>query len=142
MNNGQLEVSLNLINQKVQFTCVSETNPDRPLTLDYLPPLGDGQGYRGLELLLMSFAGCVSTAVVGLLRKIGKDISGYTMKVIGTKNDQPLFLKKISFEITVKSSDITDEDMEKVLSYTGKISPVWLALNKDVEVVPQYKIVS
>ena len=74
MNSNQFEVTVNLTNQKVQFVGVSMSNPDRPIAFDYLPPLGDGQGYRGLELLLMSFTGCVSTAIVYLLRKMGRTI--------------------------------------------------------------------
>ena len=63
-----LYVDAKLVNQKVQFKAISRTNPDYPVVLDYVPPLGDGQGLAGLELLLMSFCGCVSTAVTALLR--------------------------------------------------------------------------
>jgi len=51
----QLEVTVNLTNQKGQFIGVSRSNPS--ITFDYDPPLGDGQGYTGLEMLLMSLAG-------------------------------------------------------------------------------------
>jgi len=48
------EVTVRLTNQKVQFTGVSNANPEQPITFDYKPPIGDGLGYNGLELLLMS----------------------------------------------------------------------------------------
>ena len=85
-----MEVIVSLTNQKVQFTGVSTSNPDHPIAFDYLPPLGDGQGYRGLELLLMSFAGCVSTAIVALLRRMGKNISGFKMNAKGINRTQPV----------------------------------------------------
>ncbi len=50
------EVTIRLINDKVRFTGVSKANPDHPLSIDYVPPLGDGMGFRGLELFLLSRA--------------------------------------------------------------------------------------
>ena len=61
------KVTVRLINQKVQFIGVSNANPEQPITFDYKPPLGDGMGFNGLELLLMSFSGCSATAIVYLL---------------------------------------------------------------------------
>ena len=52
------EVSVKLINQKIQFSAVSSANPDHPIIADVQPPIGDGQGFGGLELMLMSFAVC------------------------------------------------------------------------------------
>lgn len=37
-----------------------------PIVFDFAPPLGDGQGCNGLELLLMSLAGCSGTTVAHL----------------------------------------------------------------------------
>lgn len=47
MSEEREEVTARLKNQKVQFTGVSKANPDRPVTFDYKPPMGDGQGYNG-----------------------------------------------------------------------------------------------
>jgi len=76
MSELQEKVAVRLINQKVKFTGVSNANPDQPITFDYKPPIGDGEGYNGLELLLMSLSGCSATAIVYLLRKMGKTVSG------------------------------------------------------------------
>lgn len=135
-----LNVDFKLVNQKVQFTAVSRTNPDRPVTLDYVPPLGDGQGYAGLELLLASFCGCVSTAVVALLRRSGKTVLAYEGTATGIRQENPLSLKKIIFAVRVKSDNIQDEDMTKILGIAENISPVWLAIKNNVEVVTEYSI--
>jgi putative redox protein len=142
MSSSQFEISLSLINQKVQFKGVSRNNPDYPITFDYLPPLGDGQGFKGIEMLLLSFAGCVSTAIVGLLRKMGKSISGYTMNVNGIRREQPLSLQKICFEVILKSNDIENPDIEGVIKKAEEISPVWIALKSNVEVEAEYKIIT
>lgn len=100
------EVTIRLINDKVRFTGVSEANPDHPLSIDYVPPLGDGMGFRGLELFLLSFGGCSATAVVALLRKMGKTISGFEVKAKGIRSGKPpIRLEKICIEFLLESKD-------------------------------------
>ena len=137
-----LYVDFKLANQKVKFTAVSRSNPGRPVTLDYVPPLGDGDGFAGLELLLVSFCGCVSTAVVGLLRRSGKNIIAYEGTATGIRQENPLSLKKIIFEIQVRSDDAKNEDVEKILAYAATISPVWLAIKNNVEVETKYTVLN
>jgi hypothetical protein len=45
----QLEVTVNLTNRKVQFTGVSRSNPDHPITFDYNPHLGMVRVIRALN---------------------------------------------------------------------------------------------
>lgn len=142
MNNGQLEISLSLTNEKVQFVGVSQTNSNNPVTFDYLPPIGDGKGYRGLDLLILSFGGCVSTAIVCILRKMGKSISGYKMNLKGVKREQPLSLEKICFEIVLESQDLEDSDVQKAITVAEQISPVWLAIKNNVEIISEYRIIT
>lgn len=78
-----LEVTVELMNEKVRFLGMSQANPDHPIIFDFAPPLGDGQGYTGLELLLLSFAGCSATTILYLLRRMGKSISRLTAIVNG-----------------------------------------------------------
>ena len=140
MSNNQLEVDVKLINQKVQFTGVSKSNVDNPITLDYLPPLGDGQGFRGLELFLMSFTGCVSTAMVYLLRKKAKTISNFEVNAKGVRREQPLSIQTILLEITLESKDTVDTDLQSVIKQAEELSPVWLMLKNNVEVITEYTI--
>jgi len=135
-----LHVDFALTNQKVRFSAISRGNPDAPVMLDYVPPLGDGQGFAGLELLLISFCGCVSTAVVALLRRMGKTVGAYEGAAEGVRRENPLALAKIVFSVRVRSDDVTQEDMEKVLSMASAISPVWLAIRNNVEVETNYAI--
>jgi len=133
-------VQAELVNQKVQFNTVSLSHPDRPVLFDYVPPVGDGQGLAGLEGLLMSFCGCVSTAVVALLRRTGKTVAAYRCSAVGIRRENPLSLEKILFEVSVQSEDIEAADMEKVLRIAESISPVWLAIKNNVEVETKYTL--
>ena len=122
----QLEVAVDLVNDKVQFRGVSRFNPaNAAVTFDYKPPIGDGQGYTGLELLLMSLAGCSGTSMVYLLRKMGKTVSGLTVNARGLRRDQPpLTLEKIILEFAVRSSDAADQTIRKAIHLCEE--SVWL----------------
>jgi len=138
------EVTVHLTNQKVQFTGVSKCNPERPVVFDYKAPLGDGQGYNGLELLLMSFAGCSGTAIVYLLRKMRKDISGMKVNAKGLRRDQPpIKFEKIFLEFILNSKDTKDDDIQKAIQLAEEsVCPVWQMIKNNVEVVTEYKIIA
>lgn len=137
-----IEINLNLVNEKVKFEAASQSNTERSITFDYVPPLGDGDGFLGLEVLVMSFAGCVSTAIVGLLRRSGMNINSYKMNIEGIRTEQPITLEKINFELIIESNDITGEKILEIIKLAEKISPVWIAIRNNVEVNYQYKIVN
>lgn len=138
------EVTIHLSNQKVQFIGISNSNPDRPINFDYKPPMGDGQGYNGLELLLMSLSGCSATAIVYLLRKMGKTVSGLEVKAKGIRKEQPpIKFDKIFLEFILNSKDTKDADIRKAIQLAEKsVCPVWQMIKNNVEVIPEYKIIA
>ena len=131
-----LVVNIALTGQNFNFSCVSDTNPDHSIAFDR----GENAGFGGIELLLMSFSGCVSTALVGLLRRMGKTVGAYEACVSGRRNEQPLFLRGIDFHVKVVSDDVTAADMETALKYAAKLAPVWLAVKGNVEVTARFTI--
>ena len=143
MSELQEEVTVRLINQKVKFTGVSSANPERPVTFDYKPPIGDGEGYNGLELLLMSLSGCSATAIVYLLRKMGKTISGLEVNAKGIRREQPpIKFEKILLEFILNSKDTKDADIRKAIQLAEQsVCAVWQMIKNNVEVVPEYKII-
>ncbi len=138
------EVSVRLTNEKVQFTGVSKANPDHSIPFDYKPPIGDGQGYNGLELLLMSLSGCSGTAVVYLLRKMGKDVTGFSVHAKGIRRAQPpIKFEKIFLEFNVQSADVQDADMQKAIKLSeDSVCPVWQMIKNNCEVTATYKVVA
>lgn len=138
------EVSVRLTNERVQFIGVSPSNPDRPVTFDYQPPIGDGQGYNGLELLLMSLAGCSGTAIVYVLRKMRKTITGLQVHAKGLRRSQPpIKFEKITLEFVVTSPDATEADLQKAAQLAEESGcPVWQMIKNNVEVVSKCTIVA
>jgi len=141
---GQEEVTVRLINQRIQFTGISKATPDQPITFDYQPPLGDGSGYNGLELLLMSLSGCSATAMVYLLRKMGKTVSGLEVHARGVRREEPpIKFEKIFIEFIVNSKDVRDADIQRAIQLSEQsVCPVWQMIKNNVEVVPDYRIIA
>ncbi len=144
MSEQQEKVTVRLINQKVQFIGVSDANPEQPITFDYKPPLGDGLGYNGLELLLMSLSGCSATAIVFLLRKMGKTVSGLEVHAEGIRKEKPpIKFEKIFIKFILDSKDTKDADIQKAIQLSEQsVCPVWQMIKNNVEVVPEYKIIT
>lgn len=144
MSELQEQVTVRLTNQKIKFTGVSEANPDQPVTFDYKPPIGDGEGYNGLELLLMSLSGCSATAIVYLLRKMRKTVSGLEVKAKGIRREQPpIKFEKIYLEFVLNSKDTSDADIKKaILLAEQSVCPVWQMIKNNVEVVSEGRVIS
>lgn len=142
MTAEQLEASVTLTNQKVRFTGTSGTHA--PVTMDYKPPLGDDQGYTGLELLLVSLAGCSGTAVAFLLRKMGKNVAGLKVSAHGTKRQtHPMSLETISLEFVLTSRDAGDADIRKAIQMAeDTYCPVWAMLRGNVQVAAAGRVIA
>lgn len=137
-----LEAIAELTNQKVRFTGVAGTNP--AIMIDYVPPLGDGQGYMPLELLLTSLAACSGATVASLLRRMGKTIEGLKVNARGIRRDtHPLSFQKIYLKFTISSQDIADSDMQKALQLSEETyCPMWAMVKNNVEVTCEHQIVA
>ena len=133
-------VNLERTSGNVHFEAVSADHPELTIPFDYTPPLGSGDGLSGLEALVMTFSGCVSTAIIALSHRLGKHIGSYAVKATGERAEQPLSLQKIFFHIELTSRDITADDMDWVLRQAEAISPVWLAIEGNVAVETSYRI--
>jgi putative redox protein len=138
----QLEVTVKSTNQKLGYTGVLRSLP--PIAMDYIPPLGDGQGYMPLELLLMSLGTCSGATVGYLLKKMGKSVTGIKVNVKGTRREQhPLSFQHILLEFLVRSADVKDVDMQKAIKLAEEsVCPVWAMVKGNVEVVTDYKILA
>ena len=133
-------VDLKRTSGNVHFETVSADHPALSIPFDFTPPLGSGDGLSGLEALVMTFSGCVSTAIVALTLRLGKHIGSYAVKAEGERAEQPLSLQKIFFHIELASRDITADDMDWVLRQAEAISPVWLAIKGNVAIETSYQI--
>ncbi len=136
-----LEVIVHSTNQKLGYTGKSRSNV--PITMDYAPPPGDGQGYMPLELLLMSLAYCSGGTLSFLLKKMGRSITGVAVNAKGERRDtSPTSFRKIFLEFELHSKDAVDADVRKALKLAEEsICAVWAMVKGNVEIVTDCKIV-
>ncbi len=137
-----LNVSVDLINDKVFFSGTAGTNA--PVSIDYTPPVGDGQGYTSLELFLLSLASCMGTSMLLMLRKQQLTITGCSIMAQGTRREEhPTCFERIEVNMEFQSPDATDTHVEQALKITeSTLCPVWAMIKGNVEVHPTWRIIS
>jgi putative redox protein len=126
--------SINLLNDRLHFKGLVGGN--EPVSIDYIPPFGDNLGYTSLELLLLSLSSCVASSVLLFLRRMKKTIGSFEIISKGIrKEEHPTGFKTIELEINIKSADVTEEDLDKVLKMSEETyCPVWSMLKGNVEI--------
>jgi putative redox protein len=130
----ELQSSIKLVNNRLLF--IGTVGENEPVSIDYISPLGNNLGYTSLELLLLSLTSCLGSAILTFLRKMNKTIGNCEIHAKGLrKEEHPIGFKRIFIEIHLQSSDVTDDDMMKVIKLSeDKYCPVWSMLNGNVEI--------
>jgi putative redox protein len=138
----QLAVGAELTNGRMQFIAECRSNP--AIVLDYNPPLGDGEGYTPLELLLVSLATCSGATLATLLRKMRKDVASLQVRAQGTRREtHPTAFEHISLSFRLLSQDASEADVQRALKLAeDSYCPVWSMLKNNVEVTCAYQIVA
>lgn len=137
----QLEISVRTVDEKVKFACKAESKPE--IITDFYPPLGTGEGYTSLELLLTSLATCLTTVVLGVLRnRFKKSVSGASVKASGRMRDEhPRILDLIELELVIVSDEVTEEQVKQALDAAEQqICPVWAMLKGNTNIGVNFSI--
>jgi len=115
---------------------------EQAVAIDYGPPLGDGNGIRPMELLLMSLASCSGQIVVSLLQKMKQDVRGFTVRAEGDKQaEHPTVFTAIRVEYEVRGASLQAASVEKAIRLSEeKYCPVWAMLKPAVKISFSYKI--
>lgn len=137
----ELNASITLVNDKLHF--MTKAGENEPISIDYIPPLGDNQGYTSLELFLLSLSSCVGSSMLTFLRKMRKTITGFEIHSRGIRREEhPTCFKSILVTIDLRSDDTTDEDLNKVIKLSeDTYCPVWAMIKGNVEVEIKYNII-
>jgi putative redox protein len=135
-----LRAEIRLMNNSIKFSSKSGNNPE--IISDYYPPLGNDEGYKPLELFLISFGTCASGTILPLLRRMQKNIDSYTVNAEGIrKAEHPTGFSKIILKLRVKSHDITEDDLLKAVKLSEeKFCPVWSMIKNNVLVETEFQI--
>ncbi|MFZ4523712.1 MAG: OsmC family protein [Bacteroidales bacterium] len=137
----KLETQTTLVNDRVQFSGKARNNPS--VQMDYFPPIGGGEGYTGLEMLLLSLSGCSCTAIKVLLQKMNKTVEGLTVNASGIRQEAaPFAFSRIDLVYTLSSPDVCIADLEKAIHLAEtSMCPVWAMLKGSVEIVENHLLI-
>lgn len=129
----ELNTIIKLKNDKLNFEGFVEGN--EPISIDYIPPLGDNLGYTSLELFLLSLSTCLASSILPFLRRMGKNINGLEAKTKGIRNtEHPTCFKEIFIDIELHSPDTSKEELEKVIKLSeDTYCPVWAMIKGNVD---------
>lgn len=136
----ELRSSIRLVNNKLHFTGYVEGN--EPVSIDYITPLGDDQGYTSLELLLMSLSSCVGSSVLTFLRRMNRTINNCEINCTGQRRQEhPTGFESIKVNINIESPDVTAVEIEKVIALAeDKYCPVYSMIKGSTDVEIEYTL--
>jgi putative redox protein len=134
MSKELLEIRLRTVDDRIKLSASTDDDPE--IVLDYFPPIGTDKGYTPLELILISFTGCVSTVLITYLRSIQKkQVLSLQAKSEGdVRQEHPKALTHIRVALTFHSPDLEEQDVRTALKAAEtRLCPVWAMLKGNVE---------
>jgi len=116
----------------------------KPVAIDFTPEGEAIDGYSPLELLLTSLAGCSSQVVVGLLKRMGQEVQGLTVRARGVKKEiHPTVLTSIELEFEFRGGRVDGASVEKAFALSEeRFCPVWVMLKASVPITAKYRLLA
>ncbi len=77
---------------------------------------GDDDGFRPMELMLVSLAGCTGMDVISILRKKRQDITGFNVSVDADRaDDHPKVFTTITINYTIRGRNIDLKAVQRAI---------------------------
>jgi len=113
------------------------------IPLDSHPDVGgDNTGFRPLELMAVSLAGCTAMDVISILRKKKQDVTGFQVKVHADQaTEHPHVFTSVKFVYIVSGKAIDPAAVERAIELsTTKYCAANAMLSKAVQIEHSYEI--
>ena len=122
--------------------CASNDRGDELFTDGSLKIGGTEQGWRPMEILLVSLAACSAIDIISVLKKQRQKIEDFKIDVSGTRKEGiPSPYETISVHYTI-SGEVKENKMQKAIELTkGKYCSVYFSLHPDIEVDYTFSLV-
>lgn len=100
------------------------------VSVDYSPPLGDGRGYGGLDLLLMGLVACAGQTAMPIFGKMKQDVTRFVVSGTGKRTtEHPTVFTEIKIDFLIEGNGLSKELIEKAIRVSEeKYCPVWAML--------------
>jgi putative redox protein len=126
----------------MHFTATTDTG--FVLTLDADPSVGGQEmGFRPLELMLVSLAGCTGMDVISILKKKRQEVTGFEVRVTADQATEfPKVYTDIEITYVVRGHNIDPKAVERSIELSqNKYCPASAMLSKAATIRTRYEIV-
>lgn len=126
---------------QMSFVGTADTGFTVPLGTD--PSVGgDNDGFRPMELLAVSLAGCTAMDVISILNKKRQEVSSFEVRVhVERATEHPKVFTHVQIEYLVGGQQIDHEAVERAIELsTTKYCPAHAMLSKAVKIEHIIKI--
>jgi putative redox protein len=106
--------------QKLTFTGTADTGFEVAMGA---PPAvgGDSDGFKPIELMLVSLAGCTAMDVISILQKKRQDVHAFDVKVVADRAEEhPRVFKHITLEFILTGKDIDQASVERAVELSAE----------------------
>jgi len=106
-------------NGRMTFTGTADSGFEVPLG-SYPEVGGDDDGFRPMELMAVSLAGCTAMDVISILKKKRQDVSDFQVKVETERADQhPKVFTKAVIEYHIAGTDIKENAVVRAMELSA-----------------------
>ena len=122
-------------NGRLSFTGTAETGFSLPLGTE--PSLGgDNDGFRPLELMALSLAGCTAMDVISILQKKRQDVTAFEVRVHAERAEEhPRIFTHVTVEYLVTGHHVDPVAVNRSIELSAtKYCPAQAMLSKAVEI--------
>jgi putative redox protein len=126
---------------RMSFTGTADTGFNLSLGAD--PKVGgNNDGFRPMELMALSLAGCTAMDVISILGKKRQQVSGFEVKVHADRADEhPKVFTHVQIEYLIEGHQIDPAAVERAIDLSAsKYCPAQHMLNKAVKIEHTYQI--
>ena len=126
----------------MSFTGTADTGFTVPLGAE--PAVGgDNDGFRPIELMAVSLAGCTAMDVMSILRKKRQDVTGFEVKVHADRADEhPKVFTAIEIRYVVRGRNIDPAAVQRAMELSeSKYCPAQAMLSKVAPISLAYEII-
>ena len=126
---------------KMNFTGTAETGFTLPLDAESAVG-GNNEGFRPLELMGISLAGCTAMDVISILQKKRQEVTGFEVKVHADRADEfPKVFTHVTVEYIITGHNVDPVAVERSIELSStKYCPAQAMLAKAVTIEHKYTI--
>jgi putative redox protein len=137
----ELNARMDLSDGRVKFKAYADGKA--PLTVDYIPPIGTGDGYTSLELLLISMGTCLGTGVKTLVTgRFNKKVEALSIQAKGLRREtHPTSFEEVGLTLFIEAPGLAAADLEGIIALAEtKICPVLDMVKGNTKVAIEYRL--